>query len=266
LAFFLNSLDRNFFKRERLSPPPEAGLRTELIDKLIALLFQLAAAESPDPEQIHRVFQALRVEQQWNPLAALAHRFYHSFEMMAAVLELQLADLLYLHRRSLAKGVRHTAFRDLYDELERLRQLALTGGLLDEDLAGNLIFHCLKMAEFFRDTRRYDCLRTVYALTKFMVQIRSRVGADINRRLDALAGNADVMFYLNVRLGRDLHDANALERATLNLLQRRLSTIADYVYPGATEESVRVARIGRHLKQFVRGLEAEAPPDEASET
>jgi hypothetical protein len=130
------------------------------------------------------------------------------------------------------------------------------GGSLDETLAGNILFQCLKMAEFFRDSRRVELLNTAFAITAFMVRIRSRVGADINRHLEALAANADVMFYLNIRLGRDLGIHNPLEYATLRLLERRLELIADYSFPKETPESVRIARIGRHLKKFVAELKA----------
>jgi hypothetical protein len=256
MCFFFEALQRSPFEPGPMIPPADRNPQAETIDKLVRYLLAAYQEDPVDYRQFWKVWRTLINDCQWNPLVPLVDHFHRSYKVMGAVMELQLADLLFLHRRTQIKKARAVPYRELYEVLGRYRNLLHAGGSLDETLAGNILFQCLKMAEFFRDSRRVELLNTAFAITAFMVRIRSRVGADINRHLEALAANADVMFYLNIRLGRDLGIHNPLEYATLRLLERRLELIADYSFPKETPESVRIARIGRHLKKFVAELKA----------
>lgn len=269
LAFFLASLRYAGFDIETLLPPADQpGIRREALGKLLAHLLEMcsktnyAEGEEPlDPLKVMKIFRTIKKDFQWNPLQSAGPFFFLSYGVLGAVLELQLADLLYLHRRTQMRGATPIPFDELYEALDRYRRFSQAEKSLDEDLAGNILFQCLKMSEVFRDTRRIRCLLAAHSICEYLVKIKSRVGGDINRNLDILAANPDVMFYLYVRLSRDLGVEGANEQAVLRLLERRLGMIADYSIPHASQESARTMRIGGYLKKFLVDLQPATPGD-----
>lgn len=268
LAFFFASLRYAGIDIESLLPPVDAAVpRRDALGKLLNHLLEMSvqtttSAEDEERQNPLNVFKILRTIQkdfQWNPLQAAGPFFYQSYGVIGAVLELQLADLLYLHRRSQIRGAQTIPFDDLYEALDRYRRFSQAEKSLDEDLAGNILFQCLKMSEVFHDSRRIRCLLAAHAICEYLVKIKSRVGGDVNRNLDKLAANPDVMFYLYVRLSRDLGVESATEQAVLRLLERRLGMIADYSMPHPSQESARTMRIGAYLRQFVAELKQNSP-------
>ncbi len=253
LGFVLGAIQYSLFDATTILPPEDTLLDRQKISHLVHYLLDGANDQAPDPEQTYRVFDILRNDLKWDPMAALFHNFIGSRKVFGALLELQLSDLLYIHRRNMLVRKRVT-YPELYDTLRAYRKVAEEGGSLDDDLAGNMLFQCLRMAEFFVDGRRLQLLEAAFGISSFLVRVRLRLGANINRNLDKLAGNADVMLYLNIRLGHELGIDNPQEEVAIRLLKRRLNTIGDYAFAGRSPEAVHIARIGGFLKKFVAKL------------
>ncbi|MDP8224276.1 MAG: hypothetical protein P9L99_13010 [Candidatus Lernaella stagnicola] len=255
LAFFLGALQYSSLDAREILPPEDTDLQYDKIETLVRYLLDVTNDNVPlDHERTYRVFHTLATDLEWNIVAPAMRDLLISPKLAGAMMELQLADLLYLHRRTAERNRTRIDYPDLYDTLHTYRELCRAGESLDDLLAGNVLFQCLKMAEHFVDQRRFNLLHIAFDISAYQVRVKSRMGSDINRNLDKLAGNADVMLYLNVRLARDLGVDNPQEEAAIRLLRRRLETIGDYAFAGRSKDSVSIARLGSYLKKFVADL------------
>lgn len=257
LAFFCQSLAGWGFDPHRLAPVDDGEHDVGLISETWHELLDACEATHPPIRDVYEQFRFLVDSLRWNPLASLTANFHQSAAFMAAFFELQLSDLLFLFRREKIKRSQLVEHQELYRLLESYRRMCLADEPMDDDLAGNVLFHCLKMANLIAGDRHRRLLETAFAVSKFLVRIKSRLGTDLNRKLDVLAGNADVIFYLFLRLTRELKIEDESAEPVFRLLRRRLDLIADYATPQETQESIRIARIGRFLKKFLGEIESE---------
>lgn len=257
LVFLFKSLGGWGFDMRRLAPVDDGEHDVEPIWETWNEMLEACDKEHPHIRDIYALFRHLVDYLHWNPLELLTPNFHRSASFMAAFFEMQLADLLFLFRREKIKRSQPVQYQELYRLLESYRKMCLADEPMDDDLAGNMLFHCLKMANLIAGNRQRLLLETAHAISKFLVRIKSRVGADLNRKMDVLAANADVTFYLFLRLTRELKMEDELADPVARLLRRRLELIADYAMPQGTPESTRVARIGRFLKKFLDELEKE---------
>jgi hypothetical protein len=254
LTFFFQALLRSGSAPPPPKPTDDNLRRTEKIVRLTKGLYEVCSELKPDENAAYKAFVTMTEELRWNPLESLLEKFFQDRAVAGAVMELQLADLIYRHRRDAEKRRERVAYSDLYRALDRYRNLAVSGGSLDDYLAGNILLQCLKMAAHFTDSRRHALLQAAFDVSSFQVRVKSRLGADMNQDLDVVAANPDVMMYLNVRLGRELGVTNPHEEGAVRLLHRRLRTVGDYQFASSTQESARAERIGGFLKTFVADL------------
>jgi len=189
----------------------------------------------------------------WNPFALIPSRILQSRGILLATLELQLADLLYLHRRESMRNRKPFRYKELASALDQFEEAA-QGGSMDDDLAGNLLIQCLKIIDVSAGRKGFDYLSAAHHLSEFLVRIKSRPGYNINRKLEVLAVNADVTIYLNLALAKEIGRVGEYDASRLRILKKRLSMVGDYSIPGATEESARIVRIGRYLRKFTEAL------------
>lgn len=257
LVFLISALRACRFDLKAVVPPENSQLNQPAISKAWNELLAACAGNPPSIPTAYKLFHQLVDRLQWNPLEAMLPNFYQSLSFTAAFFEMQLADLLYVFRREKTKQTQLVPYEELYRLLEGFRKLFLADTPLDDEMTGNVLFHCLKMAAVFSGERQRRLLETAFAASKYLVRLKSRLGTDLNAKLDVLAGNADVTFYLFLRLIRELKIEDGLEGPVQRLLRRRLEIIADYSSSQETEESIRVARIGGYLKKFFKELTAE---------
>lgn len=257
VAFFLTALKNCRFNLQKVAPPDNGQYDVPAIAKAWDELLNLCAESPLSLPAVYKCHHKLVDRLKWNPLTAIMQNFYQSASINAAFFEMQLADLLYVFRREKTKQTALVTYDELYRLLDGFRKLFLADTPLDDEMTGNVLFHCLKMADLFTGERRQRLLETAYAASKYLVRIKSRLGTDLNQKLDVLAGNADVTFYLFLRLCRELKQEDGLQGPVLRLLRRRLEIIADYSSSQETEESIRVARIGKYLKKFTAELAGE---------
>lgn len=254
LNFFFAALRNAGFNPELAEPPPDTPVSRPRVQNLVDTLLSGGPTGRLEAIDAYKLLRTATSELNWNPLAALLKHFCQSAPVARAVLELQLADLLFLHRRMTERRRDRVTFADLPKTLDLYVHKATSDGSLDDDLAGNILFQCLKLAAISPAEHQERMLRTAFDISGFLVRVRSRLGSEMNRNLDVLAGNADVMLYLNVRLGRQLGTPNPQEETVIRLLRRRLGTIADYIYAQDTKESARTVRLGGFLKNFIETL------------
>ena len=246
VRFFLRALAAN-------GKAPESIARSRAD---AARLVALAADGQDRSAEIGKLFLRARSSAEGNPLSHLLTAFYKDRSMMTATLEMQLADLLYLLNRQENRRARPLPYDGLYPALDHLRARLAAEHAVHTDLAGDVLFQCLRLLDFFDSTRKHALLQTAFAITRYLTRLNLRIGADLNRKLSVLSINADVLFYLHVRLGRDLGADVEDEAAILTFVERRLEMIGDYHRAAEDPNAVRVVRIGKTLRRLIADLKA----------
>ena len=254
VRYFLAALRRNGLHSRRLLPNSKENHNYEEIKNIIQKMISDSREEKTTPQQIYKDFIHLQNNLNWKPFKGLTKDFYKSFPVMSSLLELQLGDMLLVLRRDKNRRAKPLQYKSLYATLEDFKNQLLVGQAFDENLMGNILFQSLKMAAFYNDWRREKLLHTAFRISDYLSRINLRIGANLNQKLHILSCNPDVIFYLDIQLGRELNIENEREKALLRFLNRRLEQIMDYSILFNTQESLRIVKIGTDLKKHVKAL------------
>jgi hypothetical protein len=254
IAFLVTALMANGLNLWQMVPDPKAHAGAALIAKAVRELVGDCQAEGFDPRTVYKLFITLKNEARWNPFQGLLPDFHKNRIFMTTILELQLADTLYMLQRSLEKGARPLSYRSLYPRLEELQAVLRRQSALNIDQLSDILFQCLKLAEFLQDDRRTTLLRTAFEATEYLKIGNLQIGAKLDRKLHVISRNADVLFYLNIQLGWELGLENPNAKDLLRFILKRLDRNPEYKYPKSSKESVRTQRIGKQLLEHCQSL------------
>ena len=121
VRFFLAALVANGLPPSALARKDGTAEERQAAAGAWASLVATAGRESQTPASVYSAFRRLLDDHGWNPFEALLPEFYHNPPVMRAFLKLQLADILFLLRRSVERRPAPVAYPRLFDALGRLR-------------------------------------------------------------------------------------------------------------------------------------------------
>lgn len=251
IYYFISILISNGFNIPDLLLKDDQIPHYKEINKELGALLRACGKKPIVPKLIHRPYEHLIVELKYNPLAPIMKDFYRNPIFMLALLELQLGDTLYLVKRSQDRKTGPPSFGELYRTLEWFHEALMQDRAMNTDLISDLMFQALRMSHFLleNDSRQDLLYRTAYLCSQYITRINLRIGADLNQKLDTLDSNADILFYLHLRLSRELGIKIPMEDSLYRFLGRRLDSVQGYHRTlESTESSRKIAHIGYYLK------------------